>query len=289
MFMLYFQASMWQQRVSLLRRLLLACVVAGNTAGLCGNISSAVFAAQSGHFFAATAVAALANSTSLLDCSGAFGCTALPGFTDFESAFEKASLARRVASVQQLCEVAVLFVVVIAFSCVGFFSLRTFNSTISSHLEANAKAVGTRLWRRIFSTTMFVFVSFTLRSSFSVMNAISNMLQNNGAPTCNDAIQCSAKCFNMWQLMQEWLQFTPEVQLTVVALSSPLALLVALWGMTNSHMLRLMQALELVTSEMSANVPNMRLPKKLAKKSLITTPRAPINPSDQEWPYAENY
>jgi hypothetical protein len=242
------EVSSWRKRVVILRRLLMACVVMGNVAGLCGNIAAAVFAVQSAHFFTATAAAVVANSTALLDCSGVSGCTAIPGFRDFELAFEKASSARQVASVQQLCEVAVLFMIVLAFSSVSYFSLRTFKSAMSNPLENRVEEAGTRLWRRIFSTTVFVFVSFLLRSAFSVMNAVSNMLQNNGAPTCPDAIQCSAACFNMWQLIQEWLQFTPEFQQTVVVLSSPLALLVALWGMTNSEMLRLMQAVELVTT-----------------------------------------
>jgi hypothetical protein len=37
--------------------------------------------------------------------------------------------------------------------------------------------------------------------------------------------------------MQQWMLRTPEFQLTVALVSSPVALLVALWGMTNKSTL----------------------------------------------------
>ena len=43
-------------------------------------------------------------------------------------------------------------------------------------------------------------------------------------------------------IMQQWLLYTPEFQLSVELISSPLTLLVALWGMTSKHTLRLMQS-----------------------------------------------
>ena len=39
-----------------------------------------------------------------------------------------------------------------------------------------------------------------------------------------------------------WLQFTPEFQLSVVLISSPLALIVALWGMTDKRTLQHMRS-----------------------------------------------
>ena len=42
--------------------------------------------------------------------------------------------------------------------------------------------------------------------------------------------------------MQVWLLYTPEFQLTVVLISSPLALLIALWGMTDKRTLQQMQS-----------------------------------------------
>ena len=46
----------------------------------------------------------------------------------------------------------------------------------------------------------------------------------------------------MWTVILFWLEYTPEFQLTVVLISSPLALLVALWGMTDKRTLQLMRS-----------------------------------------------
>ena len=46
----------------------------------------------------------------------------------------------------------------------------------------------------------------------------------------------------MWTLIQVWLQSTPEFQLTVVLISCPLALLFALWGLTDKRTLQHMRA-----------------------------------------------
>ncbi len=46
----------------------------------------------------------------------------------------------------------------------------------------------------------------------------------------------------VWSLMQLWVKFTPEFQLTVVLISSPLALLAALWGMTDKRTLQHMRS-----------------------------------------------
>ena len=42
--------------------------------------------------------------------------------------------------------------------------------------------------------------------------------------------------------MQYWLVFTPEFQLSVVLISSPLSLIVALWGMTSEGTLHYMRS-----------------------------------------------
>ena len=93
--------------------------------------------------------------------------------------------------------------------------------------------------RQILGTAAFVFVTFLLRAVFSAMNALSSALQNNGAdcPT-----NCGIPCNNVWTLIQDWLVYTPEFQLAVVLISSPLALLFALWGMTNKRALQAMKS-----------------------------------------------
>jgi hypothetical protein len=88
----------------------------------------------------------------------------------------------------------------------------------------------------------FVFVTFLLRAVFSTMNAVTNGLQDNGGASCPSFNPCDASCYNVYSHMQLWLAFTPEFQQSVELISSPLTLLVALWGMTSKHTLRLMQS-----------------------------------------------
>ena len=88
-------------------------------------------------------------------------------------------------------------------------------------------------------TTAFVFLTFLLRAVFSTMNALANALQIQ-VYTCSNP--CDPACSNVWTVVQFWLEFTPEFQLIVVLISSPLALLVALWGMTSERTLQHMRS-----------------------------------------------
>ena len=92
---------------------------------------------------------------------------------------------------------------------------------------------------QIVGTAAFVFVTFLLRAVFSTMNALSNALQIEVA-ICHNT--CDPACNNVWWVFHFWLEFTPEFQLIVVLISSPLALLVALWGMTDKRTLQLMRS-----------------------------------------------
>ena len=94
---------------------------------------------------------------------------------------------------------------------------------------------------QIVGTAAFVFVTFLLRAVYSTMSAVGKELQDY-ARICLSSNSCDASCFNVYTLMQRWLFYTPEFQLSVEFISSPLTLLVALWGMTSKHTLRLMQS-----------------------------------------------
>ena len=97
--------------------------------------------------------------------------------------------------------------------------------------------------RQIAGTAAFVFVTFMLRAVYSTMFALGNELQDLSARTsCPSSNQCDASCYNVYELMRLWIFFTPEFPLTVVLISSPLAMIVALWGMTSARMLQWMQS-----------------------------------------------
>jgi hypothetical protein len=50
---------------------------------------------------------------------------------------------------------------------------------------------------------------------------------------------CDA-CYNEYTHIHPWMSYTPEFQQVIMLISSPVAQLVALWGMTNKSMLQLM-------------------------------------------------
>ena len=99
--------------------------------------------------------------------------------------------------------------------------------------------------RQIVVTAVVVFVTFLLRAVFASFNAVSASRQNLGA-SCQDPCSATAtpNCsepYNQFAHMQFVLLYTPELQMLVVLISSPLALLVALWGMTSGRTLQAMR------------------------------------------------
>jgi len=206
-------------------RVVMAVVVVGNVAGLCGNVAAAVYSKEAGDLFMAASVAYAANNT---DAGVAFYNLTDPVI----------SVATEAGSVQQFCEVAVLLIIILAFAAVGVACARRVSSSLRSMNDAH-EAAGRQLQRQIVGTTAFVFVTFLLRTVFSIMNALANGLQNDAALCANN---CDPSCNNVWEIIQYWLQLTPEFQLSVELISSPLALLVALWGMTSKRALQRMKS-----------------------------------------------
>ncbi len=93
-------------------------------------------------------------------------------------------------------------------------------------------------------TTVVVFVAFVVRSVQSTMFAVSRQLQD-GARRCPGVTGfCDASCNNVFTHINQWAACTPEFQVTIVLVSSPLALLVALWGMTSKQTLQGMRSKE---------------------------------------------
>ena len=106
-----------------------------------------------------------------------------------------------------------------------------------------AAATGRALRLQMLGTTGFIFVTFLLRSVFSTMLAVAFQLRD-ADNVCQGGIinRCNASCHNVYTHIAQWMSFTPEFQLMIVLISSPFALLVALWGMTTPLTLRLMNS-----------------------------------------------
>ena len=104
--------------------------------------------------------------------------------------------------------------------------------------------VGGELRRRMVVTTVVVFVAFVVRSVQSTMFALSGQLQDSARMCPGVTTLCDPSCFNVFTHINAWAVNTPEFQVTIVLVSSPLTLLVALWGMTSKQTLEAMKSKE---------------------------------------------
>ena len=220
-------------------RMAMAVVVLGNAVGLAANIAAAVHAQR----------AAEASSTA----------SALLAANSPPAALESVSLSRTeitlassIAAVQSFCEVAVLLLIVAAFVVAGVVCARVIRSRLLAVDAASVPAavgnyvhfVGGELRRRMVVTTVVVFVAFVLRSVQSTMFAVSRQLQDQERRCPGVTSPCDASCHNVFTHINKWSVNTPEFQVTIVLVSSPLTLLVALWGMTSRQTLHAMNLKE---------------------------------------------
>jgi len=144
--------------------------------------------------------------------------------------------------VQQFSEVAVLLIVILAFAVVGIAGARRVNSALRNMNDEDG-AAGRQLRRQIVGTTAFVFVTFLLRAVFTIMLALARALQISDAACAATANGlCDSTCLNNWRLMEIWIVLTPEFQSMIILISSPFAMIVALWGMTSKRALQLMKS-----------------------------------------------
>jgi hypothetical protein len=211
------------RRLAVWGRVVMAAVVVGDVAGLCGDVAAAVLHKQAGDLYNAEAAAVAANSTEAANAA--------------VQANQKFTVANDAASVQQFCEVVVLLIIILAFAVVGIASARRVSSALRE--MSGDCASGRQLRRQIVGTTTFVFLTFLLRAVYSTMSALANALQTE-VVTCSNV--CDPACKNVWAVILYWLVYTPEFQLSVVLISSPLAMLVALWGMTSERTLQHMRS-----------------------------------------------
>jgi uncharacterized protein YoxC len=157
-------------------------------------------------------------------------------------------------SVMFSCQVVLLILIVFSFVVVGVMCNRRIREVLSSlgsfpsgnRLGANNLAgvaenrqqildKAADLQKRVFGTVIVIFVSFILRSIFAALFAVG--FAENAAlanPACGDCGECQITNY----LISRWIINTYEFHNTVSCVS-PLALSVALWGMTNQRMRKL--------------------------------------------------
>ncbi len=215
-------------------RAVMAVVLLGNSVGVAANIAAAPHAQRAAEASSTASELYAANKPQ-------------DGRETYDIALREAALYGIISSVQSWSEVAVLLLIVVAFVVAGVFCARRLRA-ISSHairrgMDAGlaAEVVGKRQIVQIAVTAGFVFVAFVVRSVFSTMRAVAFQLRDISS-NCGPLKRCDASCYNVFTLIQRWMNSTPEFQLTIVLISSPLALLVALWGVTSTFTLLLMKS-----------------------------------------------
>ena len=227
-----------RQRWAAAARAVMAVVVLGNAVGLAANIAAAVHAQRAAEASSTASALFAANSTQL----------AIESFSLSQTEFQ---LALSIAAVQSWCEVAVLLLIVAAFIAAGLACARriilyTRAVAYNGDLDAAVAVLDGGKQQRLqhLGTTAFVFVAFVVRSMQSTMFAVARQLQDgaDGLRTCPEVTTfCDPTCFNEFTHINQWMGRTPEFQVTIVLISSPVALLVALWGVTSRYTLQLMK------------------------------------------------
>ncbi len=241
------------------RRGLLAVVVLLNALGICGNFGAAFYFNQAAYSTADAASAFAANRSASGNQLAALGNV-------------QDQSAAAMASIQRFSEVFFLLLIVAAFLIVGFFSARVIASALRTlftaqqrlvditgaageqgrQMVADASLQGRQLQRKVLGTFVFVFATVLVRSVFVVIYAVAQALQNNG-DSC--AISFCDSCHNVYSNIQGWIIYTPAFQQVTILIASPIALLVALWGMSG------VRALE----QMSSNSVQSQLVTKVSK------------------------
>jgi hypothetical protein len=147
-----------------------------------------------------------------------------------------------------ICEGCSLVIMLVSFAVAGALCIRRFYAGTT----IRATAVGRRNSKvrlQILVTVSYVFATFLLRCLYSVVLALSRttvvfLSQFDGAGS-----RCSANsthtgmglcdpCQMLGVTVQAWLWLCPAFSFTVFLLSSPVTILIALWGMTTDNLLQ---------------------------------------------------
>ncbi len=219
-----------RSRIATLARIVMGLVVLCNAFGLIANLVGAVYFTRAADAARASSAYYFANVNTLGDAY----------LKDFQVQLNRAV---SIVSYQAFSEAAVLLLIVAVFVASGFLCARRVSSRLLSVDSASHwVTAGRHLWLQIVGTTAFVFVAFLVRSAFSAMFAVAQGLQDLDNPKCTDDNRCKDSCFNMFTHMTIWMLLTPQFQMTIILVSSPLALLVALWGMTSRRAIQLLRS-----------------------------------------------
>jgi hypothetical protein len=157
------------------------------------------------------------------------------------------SEAQTYISVMKFSEMSILCFLIAFFLVTGVLSAKRILNIIRNPLEASHSDSANRILQQIIATVVVVFTTFLPRAAFSTMEAVSgtgqNFQESRCINICSDVATLSCQYpYNQFVHLFYFLQLTPEFQIFTILVASPLAHLVALWGMTSERMLQKMKA-----------------------------------------------
>jgi hypothetical protein len=176
--------------------------------------------------------------------------------TILNSAIEALSQGLTFAGYGSICEGCSLVIMLVSFVVAGVLCTRRFYSWYSGaknkSSEAGRAVIQVRL--RIIVTVSTVFLTFLIRAVYAISLAVSRSGVNVvSTPWVGSNSDCDVEtgannvamlckpCQGLGPLVQIWLYLCPAFPFTVFLLSSPVTILVALWGMTTDSFLQSLQ------------------------------------------------
>ena len=149
-----------------------------------------------------------------------------------------------VAGYGSICEGCSLVIMLVSFLAAGVLCIRRFyfySATASSATEAGRQIKKVRL--QIIVTVSTVFVTFLMRSVYAAALAASRRDSRIATPfaanpQCEHFFSFCDRCQEVGLIVQSWLYLCPAFSFTVFLLSSPVTILVSLWGMTPDSILQ---------------------------------------------------
>lgn len=158
---------------------------------------------------------------------------------DFNTQTEYVDKALRIKSFASICEVLSLVIIIVSFVVAGISCIRRFRQASFNGITSVGNI---SVQRQIIVTVSTVFSTYLLRSAFAVVLAVSrydnklySIVDRN-----NPCDEICKPCQGLANLVQAWERLTPEFRDLIFLLSSPLTMLVALWGMSGHHVRQLL-------------------------------------------------
>jgi hypothetical protein len=232
-------ASVWRHWGSV-GLVVIAVVVLCNLTGLAACVGAAILQKKNHDAFSTAMSYAAANSTAKAS-------------EYFADAIKEGIAFHITYTVQKICEVVALMLIITAFLSAGALcarrigvalrrllaaiTIRTFynQSQAESPVLSDAMDMGKALRLKTLGIAAVVFAAFLLRSVLSIMFAVSSAYfsaEEQPISKCPGVESFCDACYEFHFLIANWMFFTPEFRPTVVLISSPLVLVVVLWSMT---------------------------------------------------------